>query len=187
MQYENVEQILTANSEVRRRFLAVVSEISEDEASKVSSCDKWNVKQVIEHLAMVDVGIGRICNRLISEAKRSGELSDGTVAINPGFWQHAGRLAGEKLEAPDQVIPTGSIPISESITVLKENQSVFESMRPDLEKYDLSGPTFPHPYFGPLSAVEWLVVQGRHETRHTGQIERILLAIRHKKPRLEGG
>jgi hypothetical protein len=32
---------------------------------------------------------------------------------------------------------------------------------------------FPHPYFGPLSAVEWLVLLGGHEARHLQQIKNI--------------
>ena len=37
---------------------------------------------------------------------------------------------------------------------------------------------FPHPFFGELSATEWLVLLGGHEARHTAQIERILSGIR---------
>jgi len=30
---------------------------------------------------------------------------------------------------------------------------------------------FPHPYFGDLSAIEWLVLIGGHEVRHLRQIK----------------
>lgn len=178
MQYENIGQILAANGKARKRFLAVMTEISESEAATVPDGEKWSIKQVVEHLAMVDQGIARICGRLISKAKLAGTTSEGTFAISPEFWQHVKRIAGEKLEAPDQVQPKGDIPISESIGVLKENQKVFESMLQDLKSYDLSGPKFPHPYFGDLTAIEWLVIAGGHETRHTQQIERLLTTVR---------
>jgi hypothetical protein len=34
--------------------------------------------------------------------------------------------------------------------------------------------TFPHPYFGEMTAVEWLILAGGHEKRHTDQIRRLL-------------
>jgi hypothetical protein len=54
-----------------------------------------------------------------------------------------------------------------------------DALRPDMERLDLSEHTFPHPFFGDLTAAEWLVVAGGHEMRHTLQIQRVLEQIRH--------
>ena len=69
----------------------------------------------------------------------------------------------------------------ESIDKIRGNRINFDSLLSDLEAYDIADFKFPHPYFGPINAVEWLVMAGGHELRHLRQIERLLEHIRHKK------
>ena len=61
---------------------------------------------------------------------------------------------------------------------MNANATSFDMMRSDLENFDLSEPRFPHPFFGDMTAAEWLIVAGGHEHRHTKQIERLLAKIR---------
>ena len=61
---------------------------------------------------------------------------------------------------------------------MNANRPVFDALRATLEKYDVSEPKFPHPYFGDITATEWMVVAVGHEQRHTKQIERLLAKIR---------
>ncbi len=177
MQYESIGQILASNAEVRKRLLETLEEVSETEVSNVPEGEKWSIQQIIEHLAMVDQGVVRICRRMVGEAKDACEFSDGKLAISAEFGQNVKRIGDDKLEAPEMVQPTGHVAISDSMKILSENQKAINSMLRDLETYDLSTYKFPHPYFGPLTAVEWLVIAGGHEARHTQQIRRVLTSL----------
>lgn len=181
MRYDTIADIFSANKEVRKRFVATMSAISEEEAAIVPDGEKWSIRQIVEHLAMVDIGVARICQKLLSESKITGKMSNGTTAISPHFQQLILKIGDEKVEAPERVQPTGKVSVSSSVDRIIGNQANFDSMRQDLETYDLTEPKFPHPYFGPITAVEWLVVAGGHEHRHTKQIEKLLERIRREK------
>ncbi len=181
MRYETIADIFSAKKEFHRRLVATVAAISEDEAAIVPDDEKWSIRQIVEHLAMVDEGAARICQKLLAEARILGRMSDGPIAISPEFWQLIVKISDEKVEAPERVQPTGKISVSESIDRMNGSQANFESMQHELETYDLTGPKFPHPYFGAITAAEWLVVAGGHELRHTKQIERLLERIRREK------
>ena len=105
-------------------------------------------------------------------------MSDGTVSLSPDFRAKLAVVGDVKVEAPERVQPTGNVTIAEAFDKMNTNGPALEAMRGDLEKYDLSGPKFPHPYFGDITAFEWLIVAGGHEQRHTAQIERMLAKIR---------
>jgi hypothetical protein len=72
------------------------------------------------------------------------------------------------------VRPINNIPIAESIAKLDELQGQYAEMKAKFETVDGVEAKFPHPYFGDLSAAEWLVLRGGHEERHIEQIDRII-------------
>lgn len=178
MRYETIADIYSANEKARGNLKATVSGISDEEAAALPDGDKWTIGQIIEHLSMVDLGISRICARLLEDAKAAGKLSDGALCISDDFYRKAAEVGNVKVEAPERVQPTGDVTIAEALDRMNANRPAIEAMRADLEKYDLSAPKFPHPYFGEITAAEWLIVAGGHEQRHAAQIERLLAKIR---------
>ena len=178
MRYETIADIYSANEKARENLKATISGISDDEAAALPDGDTWTIQQIVEHLSMVDIGISRICAKLVEEAKERGDLSDGTVKLSDEFRDKSALVGSVKIEAPERVQPTGNVTISEALDRMNANCTAFEAIRSDLEKYDLSQPKFPHPYFGNITAAEWLIVAGGHEQRHTAQIERSLAKLR---------
>lgn len=178
MRYETIADIYSANKKARENLETAISDISDDEAAALPDGDTWTIQQIVEHLSMVDIGISRICAKLVEEAKERGDLSDGTVKLSDEFRDKSALVGSVKIEAPDRVQPTGNVTISEALDRMNANYSAFEAIRADLEKYDLSQPKFPHPYFGNITAAEWMIVVGGHEQRHTAQIERSLAKLR---------
>jgi hypothetical protein len=57
---------------------------------------------------------------------------------------------------------------------MEENAKALRSLRERFEKFDGGAHTFPHPYLGELSAVEWLALSGGHKIRHLRQIKRVI-------------
>lgn len=178
MRYETVADIYSANEKARDTLKTVVSRISAEEAAKLPEGEKWTIRQIVEHLSMVDLGISRICATLVEKAKTVGKLSNGTLNVSPEFYEKAAKVGSVKVEAPERVQPSCNVTIGEALDRMNANHSAIEALRSDFEKYDVSETKFPHPFFGEINAVEWLIVAGSHEQRHTAQIERLLAKIR---------
>lgn len=178
MEYNTVADIYTAHEKVRRGFLDITGGIADDEAAVVPEGEKWSVRHVAEHVAMVESSMARICKKLIEAARTEGTRSDGSVKMSPDFEAISATIADRKFAAPEIVEPTGNVSISDSLAALAKTTSMIDGMRPDLETLDLSGHAFRHPHFGELTAIDWLILRNGHEHRHTGQIMKLLDAIR---------
>lgn len=180
MNYESIADIYSANAKARENLYATLEGISESEATTQPDGEKWSIGHVVEHISMVETGVSMICSRMVEAAKADGKTSDGSFALSPQFLESVTRLVSgnTKVEAPDRVQPTGEVAIQDSLAKLTAATATLETLRSDLESTDVTGHTFPHPYFGALTATEWLVITGLHERRHTGQIESLLTKIR---------
>jgi hypothetical protein len=177
MKYETIEEIYNGNNKIRARLKDLVSSLTDEQTSALPEGEKWTVAQIIEHIAMVDEGAMRICAKLLREAEAAGKAADGSVVISDNFREKRAEIAGIKVNAPDIVQPTGGRTIPESIAKLDENTEQLEKMRSIFESVDGTELKFPHPFFGDISAQEWLALKGGHEMRHIKQIEKVLAKI----------
>jgi hypothetical protein len=118
--------------------------------------------------------MSRICAKLLSEAEAEGKVSNGSFRISPAFASKSEEIAEVKLEAPERVRPAGIRSIRESLDLLNESRERFEQIRTAFEKFDCQEYKFPHPYFGDLSAAEWLLLSGGHKARHLRQIKKLV-------------
>jgi hypothetical protein len=178
MKYESIADIFSAHAPVRNRLLAVAGGISDAESSVRPDGEKWTIKQIFEHVAMVEYSMLRICTRLTAAAREEGRPSDGSFSLSPEFTGKTANVDTMKLDAPERVQPVGEASIADSMERLNATTESIADLRADLADFDGTGHKFPHPYFGDLTAAEWLVIRNGHEHRHTNQIERLLDKIR---------
>ncbi|CAN5625733.1 hypothetical protein BH10ACI3_BH10ACI3_01680 [soil metagenome] len=178
MKYDSIADIYSANRMFRERFAATVNSITPDEGAALPDGEKWSIQQIAEHVAIVNIGIAGICAKMLEKAREDGIPSDGSFTLSETFGAHAAGIGQQKLEAPERVHPTGEVTLAEAMARLEANVEPLDAIRGGLEQFDCSAHTFLHPYFGPLTAGEWLVVAGLHENRHRDQIEKILKEIR---------
>ena len=178
MEYNSIADIYSANQSIRKRFQDTVDGITPDEANAELDGEKWTVAALIEHVAIVEFNMSRICSKLLAAAKEDGKAGDGSFSISPEFAEKSAAIVGQKVEAPEFVRPTGGVETAESIEKLRGSTTELDAMRSDFESLDVRDHKFPHPFFGGLTAAEWLMLTGRHEARHLAQIERLLGRIR---------
>lgn len=178
MRYESIADIYSINAKTRDRFLTVIQSVTDDEVIVLPDGEPWSIGYIVEHVAIVNGGMAGICGKLIEKAKSNGTEAGDGLAISDKFYECIGMMATRKAEAPERVRPSGSLSVAESKDQLAAGSVAFESFRKGFEQLDLTEPTFPHPYFGDLTAVEWFALAGIHERRHTDQIERLLTKIR---------
>ncbi len=171
MKIEKIADAYAANEYVKTKLIATVEKLSDEQALRSQDTAVWNAQQLVEHIAMVDEGILRICDKLLSKAEAEGLTADGACSLSDEFKMKTAKAAEEKFVAPAFVHPTGTTSIADSLTKLNETDEKFEALRELFENFDGSKHKFPHPLFGDLSANEWLVLRGGHAARHIRQIE----------------
>lgn len=170
MKIETVDDVYMLNDAAIGRLKAAVEPISADDAGALPDGETWSLQQLVEHVAMVDEGIAKICNKLLSQAEAEGRASDGKCTLSEAFLTGTKAAIGQKLMAPDRVQPSGSSSIEDSLAKIDATTGVLAEMKARFEAFDGSSATFPHPYFGELSANDWLVLRGGHIDRHLRQI-----------------
>ncbi len=173
MNYSSINEIYAANDATREELITLLNTVEAERESLIPAGEVWSVAHCAEHVQIVEYGMFRICSKLLGEAEKNGELSDGKILISDSLISGAEALKTKKNKAPDRVKPTGLQSIAESIEKMVETRQQLNVLRPGFETYDGNRHKFPHPYFGDLSAIEWLILIGFHESRHISQIRRI--------------
>lgn len=174
MNHQTIGEIYEANDKIRAKFKELIGSLSIEQLNGLPEGEKWTIAQIVEHVSIVENGIIRICGKLLNKAKESGGSSDGSAKISAEFMQKYASGGTRKFEAPERVIPTGTLSVAESFAKLDENRRSLKEIRPLFETVDDLRLTFPHPAFGEMSAHEWLLLIGGHEGKHIAQIKRIL-------------
>lgn len=174
MNYQNIAEVYAANDKIREKLRSVIENLSEEEAEFRADDESWTIREIVEHISIVESGMAKISRKLLSQAENAGGANEGRVKIRQNFVESAGEMRNRKLKAPEMVVPTGKQTIAESLAKMEENRQLLETLRPMFEQVEASDFTFPHPAFGELNAYEWLVLIGGHEIRHLSQIKAVL-------------
>lgn len=178
METKTIADVYETNKNIHDQLAVIVAGLSEHEATALPDGEKWSIQQIVEHVSIVDDGMSKICAKLLGEAKIAGNPGTDVAQLSPEFGQKAGQISTMKVEAPERVHPTGDVPIEESLKRMAVSADAFASMKSDFESYDLTQHKFPHPFFGNITATEWLVLLGGHKMRHAKQIQKLVEKIR---------
>ena len=177
MNYETIDDIYEGNAKIRAKLKELVASLTPKQLSTLPDGEKWTVAQIVEHIAIVDESSAKICAKLLHKAKEAERVSDGSVTISDNFKQKGSEIGAIKVEAPAFVQPTYGKTIEESLAKLDETTERLTDLRELFESVDGTEFKFPHPFFGEISAQEWLALKGGHEMRHIKQIEKLLAKI----------
>jgi hypothetical protein len=177
MKYESIEEIFAGNDKIRKRLKDLVAGLTPEQLNALPDGEKWTVQQIVEHISIVDESTVKICAKLLRKAQEAGRNADGRVVISDVFLEKGKEIAAIKVEAPSFVQPTGASSVEQSIARLDATTERLKELRSLFESVDGTEFKFPHPFFGDISAQEWLALKGGHEMRHIKQIERLLERI----------
>jgi uncharacterized damage-inducible protein DinB len=168
MTYDSIADVFAANEEVRRRLVARVEGLSEEQREARGADGGWSAADIIEHLSLTERRITRALEGMLPrEAGGGGKASNFTPFSLDTYIERAN---AQKFEAPEYIRPRG-VPFDESLAHLEESRAALEGLRPRFDEADLTA-QFPHPAFGPLNLAQWLAFVGVHEERHLRQLER---------------
>lgn len=177
MNYQTIAEIYSANKTVREKLHETISNLTHDQLIFRADKNTWTIIEIVEHLAIVENGMASIASGLLQKSTVENIENDGSANISAGFLERAAQIANRrerKAVAPERVVPTGRLSIAESLAKMDENAKLLTHLRKGLETVNTQKAKFPHPFFGDLTATEWLALIGGHELRHIDQIEEIL-------------
>jgi uncharacterized damage-inducible protein DinB len=171
--YNSVAEIFEAIDHTRSRLDNLIGSLEDERFGAREHAEGWTIREIVEHLAIVENGMLKIIGRLLRKSEEAGApfQSDGPIA---SFAKFADALENTRVKAPDMVAPAGTMSVEDAGGLMKQNRAGLYELKGRLEAVDASSQTFPHPYFGELTAYQWLALIGLHESRHIGQIQRIL-------------
>ena len=173
MESRTVDEVFTRNFAAGDRLRSLIDSVEPSKLDILPEGEKWTISNIVEHVALVEEGMIRICAKLLGKAESASELGTGSIDTSDAFGQKALEIAAMKLEAPGMVQPSLQKSIEESMSKFEENREKLLELKPAFEKFDSNGHRFPHPFFGDLSAGEWLTLVGGHKLRHIKQIEKL--------------
>jgi uncharacterized damage-inducible protein DinB len=152
---------------------AVASVPAEKHASTPPS-GGWSVLGVLEHLATVEMGIARIVQKLIDDARAAGLVSAADPSpILPTIDTSKVLNRTVKISAPERIHPKGGRDLASLWTALEESRAAMRAAIESSDGLDLRTIEHPHPAFGPMDLYHWFAFVGSHEERHAAQIREI--------------
>lgn len=174
MKIDSIADIYAENDRIRDKLLGLLDGLIDDQLTQAVPDGRWSIAQIVEHLALVEKGSVSICERLLAKSRNTGMVSTGPISVSDSFMERSVEIASMKVQAPEIVQPNRSQSIDVSVAQMKENRKRLNDLRPLFEAYDGNQLKFRHPFFGEITAVEWLVLIGGHEARHLKQIQTLI-------------
>ncbi len=177
MNYKTIAELYAANKKIREKLHETLSNLTHEQLIFRADKNTWTITEIVEHLAIVENGMASIASGLLQKSTVENIENDGSANISKGFLERASLVSNRrerKVSAPERVVPTGRLSIAESLVKMDENAKLLTHLRKGVETVNTEKNKFPHPFFGDLTATEWLALIGGHELRHIDQIEEIL-------------
>jgi uncharacterized damage-inducible protein DinB len=178
MIYNSIAEIYEATDKARTRLFESVEGLADAQATFRPAPEGWSIADIIEHLSLVDAQVLRLLQVVLhkAEAARNGEGEGGNSGTGATFAavsikEFVEQAATQKYSSPEAAVPTGTVPLSDSIARLNQVRDALHELRPRLEQLDCTQLLYSHPAFGPMNLYQWLAFTGVHQSRHRRQIE----------------
>lgn len=171
---KKLQELVEEISKNRESLLQSVNGLNQSQLDFKPAENEWSVTDILHHLALSDEANVKLTSIMLKQAQENSLPADPCPdeSVLDCLDQFRGAMGG-KMTAPDRVKPLSYVPAEESLTRLKTSREKLLANIGLLAAYDLSQLSFPHPFMGPFSAHQWLLLAGSHESRHTAQIGRI--------------
>ena len=153
----------------RARLLDEVARVPVELAPIRPAPGDWSVAEIVEHLQIVEDGIGRLLGKLAKQADTLGpETRSASVLHNLDDFDVRSRR--RQIQAPAPVCPSGAATLDESLGRLATSRTRLVELLAALSGRALGQLSASHRLLGELDFYQWLLFLSQHEERHTVQI-----------------
>ncbi|WP_106498590.1 DinB family protein [Lentibacillus sp. Marseille-P4043] len=157
------------NDQARETILTEVNGISDENLNKKPDEKSWSIKQVLEHLFLME---GAIVKTIADQLENGEDVDTDQKPIEATVDR------SKKVEAPDFADPSADYATLDEMKLKLEasHQGLIQLVeKADVDK--LERKAFPHPVFGQMSLKQWIPFIGWHEKRHILQIQEVKEAL----------
>lgn len=170
--HPRIHEVITALEDAQRETEALLATLTAADAARRLG-DGWTVAQVLEHMAIVESGAGRVVGTIAKQVADQPESSDEPVAPSVLRFKVADPTV-RKVAAPEMVQPVQGTPMAESAEQMRAARGRLIAAFAAASGRALGQAHFPHPLFGPLDGYQWGHLAAQHQLRHLVQIRTIL-------------
>ncbi|HEU5322507.1 MAG TPA: DinB family protein [Methylomirabilota bacterium] len=155
---------------VRADVLAEVAGLAQRQADWRPAEKEWSVGEVLDHLAIVEVGTGKLTSKLLKAA--------GPEGVFPPDLDELPALPDvpSSMEAPALVWPQHGQPIGELLDTLRATRERSRQSVERLAGCDPRSLVFKHFRLGDLDLLQWWRLVARHDRIHLAQIRAVKAA-----------
>jgi uncharacterized damage-inducible protein DinB len=153
-------------------FLGAFAALSSEQLAFHPGPGRWSVAETVEHVALAEVGSGKLLRGRLVREPAPEELLAGTVGADERLVTRMGDRT-RSIAAPDFVSPSGTWPDAGAAgAAFRESRNATIDFLTATE-LDLARYAAPHPVLGPLTGLQWAHFLVRHCLRHREQIVEI--------------
>ena len=172
---KRLAEILDYNEAARRRLLEAAQGVNPSFAEIRPRRGSWCVAEILMHLAMTEDLVARIISRSVLLGREQGvgpETSE--ESLLPSLDSLSITDSEKALVAPERITPARDATMEQALDALDASRRALRGALRDADGMSLGALTRPHPVFGALNIYQWALFVGKHEERHTSQIQRTL-------------
>lgn len=172
--HKRLAEVIASLDASHKRLLESVADVHPSFAEIRPRDGTWTVAEILMHLALVDAGVAKLVARSVLWGEEKGVgpgTSDESILSSVDDFAIVERAA---FTAPQNVLPPHDSRMDEAMRLLTDSRRALKEAYLGGDGMDLSVIKRPHPVFGELNLYQWGLFVGKHEERHTRQIERTL-------------
>lgn len=172
-EHTRLDELLAELGSARQALLQAVDEAPESLRREKSRDDGWTLSQILEHLALVESGSGRLIARLVREAREQGVEERNSESVL-GALDHVGMsVPRRRFNAPSFAEPLEGLSIEQSVERLQDARAKLLRTLEGAKGLALDTVSAPHPAVGTIDGYGWILATAQHERRHTYQIRQL--------------
>ncbi|MEK6407562.1 MAG: DinB family protein [Acidobacteriota bacterium] len=170
-----LQELVDRISHQRDKLLQSVSGLNDVQLNHKAEETAWSVSDVLNHVSLTDEANAKLTSNMLKRARASSLPPDPSpeASVIHSMDDIFARMNTAKFQAPEFVAPHSHSPVDESLARLNASRERMLANVEQLDGYNLSELTYPHPFAGDLNTYQWVLMAGAHEFRHTEQINRM--------------
>jgi hypothetical protein len=155
----------------RRRLLAALEGLTEEEWSSRPSPERWSIAECAEHITAAELPLAKFL--AVSATAEPSEPERREIRGKDGFVRRFLRDRSQRGEAPERIRPKGRFAThEETIRAFEDRRNanlayVRETSDPLRDRFAT------HPFAGLIDGYQWVLFLAAHTDRHAEQIEEI--------------
>ncbi len=171
--HPRIVEVIDALEQAHRELVDVVMSIPADRRDAPATEGRWSVAENIEHLALIEDGVGRLISKLTKQVRDAGAMETEESSLLHSIDHFRVWSVTRRIEAPDFVRPTEGLSSNEALARLTSARTKLVDALRNGSGLALATVSHPHPVVGPLNIYQWGIMTAHHQRRHSEQIRQI--------------